>query len=141
MSSFPCDDPREDDRLRLSQSPSRRSIRQSPLAILFNRRNLSQDEDLATVHLRDCGARVRESYGRNPCWRDPPRRPNASSRAKSKVIRWSQKFLAKFARFVPETISGAARNFERRMRAREARPTVCDRRRDGLVMSHFFLTV
>jgi hypothetical protein len=54
------------------------------------------------------------------------------------VIRWSQKFLAKFARFVPETISGAARNFERRMRAREARSTVCDRRRDGLVMPHFF---
>ena len=65
--------------------------------------------------------------GKTPC-----------SRAKSKVIRWSQKFLAKFARFVPETISGAARNFERRMRAREARSTVCDRRRDGLVMPHFF---
>ena len=39
---------------------------QSRLAIPFNRRNLSQDEDLAAVHWRDCRARIRGTYGRNP---------------------------------------------------------------------------
>jgi hypothetical protein len=40
--------------------------RQSCLAILFNRRNLSQDEDLAAVHWRNCRARIRPTYGGKP---------------------------------------------------------------------------
>jgi hypothetical protein len=40
--------------------------RQSPLAIPFNRRNLSQDEDLVDVHWRDGRARMRPTYGRKP---------------------------------------------------------------------------
>jgi hypothetical protein len=36
---------------------------QSRLAIPFDQRNLSQDEDLAAVHWRDCRARIRATYG------------------------------------------------------------------------------
>ena len=43
-----------------------RSIRHACLAIAFNPRNLSQDEDLAVVRWLGCRARVRPTYGRTP---------------------------------------------------------------------------